>query len=89
LYLYSLAAINNVEAEISARAEARNLLEGYLYRLTGLLGDDPSSDALQKFSTAEEQKFLSTGAQAAFEWMAEEADTADLKTLKGKRSHLE
>lgn len=85
----SLAAINQVEADISARAEGRNILEGYLYRLSGLLGPDAPSDALQRFGTEDERAKLSSGVQEAFEWMSEEAEGADVATLLKKRSTLE
>ena len=64
-------------------------MEGYLYRLSGLLGPDAPSDALHRFGTDEERAKLNAGVQEAFEWMNEEAETADVATLLKKRSSLE
>jgi hypothetical protein len=57
--------------------------------LSGLLGPDAPSDALQRFGTDEERAKLSAGVQEAFEWMSEEAETASVETLLKKRSDLE
>jgi hypoxia up-regulated 1 len=84
-----LAAVNKVEADVSARAEGRNLLEGYLYRLSGLLGPDAHSDALHRFGTEEERQKLTAGVEHALGWMNGEGETADVQTLLNKRADLE
>ena len=78
-----------MEADVSARAEGRNLLEGYLYRLSGLLSPDAPSDALFRFGTDSERDKLEIGVKEAFEWMNEAGDSADVQTLLKKRADLE
>jgi hypothetical protein len=64
-------------------------LEGYLYRLSGLLSADGPSDALFRFGTDSEREKLDAGVKGAFEWMNEEGDSADVQTLLKKRADLE
>lgn len=72
-----------------AREEARNLLEGYLYRLANLLDPDTDNMALQEYSTPEEQDRLRQMKDEAFEWLLENAEGADEKALKEKRFAIE
>lgn len=85
----SLSSIAAYESAKSAREEARNLLEGYMYRLSGLLQPEPEIKALKDFSTESERAVLSKALAETFEWLSDNAERADEKTLRSKRSDLE
>ncbi|RXK35481.1 hypothetical protein M231_07259 [Tremella mesenterica] len=84
-----LSAVASFEAAKTAREEARNLLEGYLYRLSGLLDDDAENRALHEFATKEEREKMGKLMRESFEWLGEHAERADEMTLKLKRAALE
>ncbi|OCF36427.1 hypoxia up-regulated 1 [Kwoniella heveanensis BCC8398] len=84
-----LTSIAAFESAKFAREEARNLLEGYLYRLSGLLSDDAENKALHEFATEQEKKTLRKSVDETMEWLGEEAERADEKTLRQKRADLE
>ncbi|WVF72219.1 hypothetical protein IAT40_007031 [Kwoniella sp. CBS 6097] len=84
-----LTSIAAFESAKFAREEARNLLEGYLYRLSGLLSDDAENKALHEFASEKERKTLRKNVDEAMEWLGEEAERADEKTLRKKRADLE
>jgi hypoxia up-regulated 1 len=83
-----LAKIQQVEAEVLEREEARNVLEGFLYRLQRVL-DGSDTKALQIHGSEEEKQKLTEGLASAFAWLAEHADTADAASLKKVRTDLE
>lgn len=85
----SLASIASFEAARTSREEARNMLEGYLYRLTGLLDPQTDNTALQEYSKPDEQDKLRVLKEETFEWLLENAEGADEKTLREKRTELE
>lgn len=87
--LNRLHAIEAVERQVVEKAEARNQLEGYLYRLQNLLGPDAGSKALQDFSTESEKKQLEAALAAGFEWMSENADKANAADLRDQRDDIE
>ncbi|KAI9637842.1 Hsp70 protein-domain-containing protein [Dioszegia hungarica] len=84
-----LASIASFEAARTSREEARNMLEGYLYRLTGLLDPQTDNTALQEYSKPDEQDKLRVLKEETFEWLLENAEGADEKTLREKRTELE
>ncbi|KAL7419623.1 lumenal Hsp70 protein [Cryptotrichosporon argae] len=84
-----LASIAKHEAAVAAREEARNALEGYLYRLSNLLSPEADNRALAEFGTEKERAALGALLQETFAWLADEADRADAKTLIAKRAALE
>ncbi|WWC69381.1 uncharacterized protein I206_103320 [Kwoniella pini CBS 10737] len=84
-----LQSIATFESAKFAREEARNLLEGYLYRLSGLLSEDADNKALHEYATAKERETLRKLVDKSMEWLGDHAETADEATLKGKRSDLE
>ncbi|KAL1405468.1 lumenal Hsp70 protein [Vanrija albida] len=84
-----LSSIATFEAAMKARAEARNMLEGYLYRLQNLLSDDAENRALHEFAKPAERSTLSKLVEETFEWLHDHADDADVKTLLEKRTALE
>ncbi|KAK8869653.1 hypothetical protein IAR55_000221 [Kwoniella newhampshirensis] len=88
----TLARLNSIasfEASKAAREEARNSLEGYLYRLSGFLSADADNKAVQEYSTKEEQKTLKALVDETFEWLGEHAESAEEKLLRAKRAALE
>jgi hypoxia up-regulated 1 len=84
-----LTSISSFEAAKTAREEARNLLEGYLYRLSGLLDAETDNKSLLEYSTPAEQEALSRLLKESFEWLSDHAEKADKKTLQAKRGALE
>ncbi|WVQ70033.1 uncharacterized protein L199_008257 [Kwoniella botswanensis] len=84
-----LQSIAAYESAKFAREEARNLLEGYLYRLSGLLSPDSDIKALHEYATQAERDKIRDLVDKTMEWLGDHAETADEKTLKGKRSDLE
>ncbi|WRT67203.1 uncharacterized protein IL334_004169 [Kwoniella shivajii] len=84
-----LSSIAKFESAKFAREEARNLLEGYLYRLSGLLSPDSESKALHEYATKEERSKLQKSVDSAMEWLGDHAEEADEKTLRAKRADIE
>ncbi|WWC61044.1 uncharacterized protein I303_103622 [Kwoniella dejecticola CBS 10117] len=84
-----LQSIASFESAKFAREEARNLLEGYLYRLSGLLSQDADNKALHEYASAKERDTLRKLVDKSMEWLGDHAETADEATLKGKRADLE
>ncbi|WVW83006.1 hypothetical protein I302_105022 [Kwoniella bestiolae CBS 10118] len=84
-----LQSIANFESAKFSREEARNLLEGYLYRLSGLLSPDSELRALHEYATQAERDKIRVLLDKTMEWLGDHAETADEETLKGKRSDLE
>lgn len=84
-----LASIATFEAAMRAREEARNILEGYLYRLSNLLEEDAENRALHEFATDSERANLKDLVAVTFDWLHENAEDADVKTLFGKRTAIE
>ena len=88
LMLDSLTSVASFEAAKGSREEARNLLEGYLYRLSGLLNVDADNRALHDFATEAERTTLSELLRASFEWLSDNAERADEASLRQKREAL-
>jgi hypoxia up-regulated 1 len=84
----SLTSIASFESAKHSREEARNLLEGYLYRLQNFLSPDSDNKALRAYSTEEERTKLSNLLAQTFEWLGDNAEKADEKTLRAKRTEL-
>lgn len=78
-----------IENSKAAREEARNMLEGYLYRLQNLLSPEASQRALHEFAKADERKRMTKLLEETFEWLAEKAESASEAELKKKRADLE
>ncbi|ORX33442.1 Hsp70 protein-domain-containing protein [Kockovaella imperatae] len=83
-----LTSIAAYEKAKFAREEARNLLEGYLYRLSGLLSPDAENRALWEYGTQKEREGLQKLMEETFEWLGDHAEKAEEKTLVEKRSTL-
>lgn len=83
-----LVAIDNAERAQRRREEERNQLESYIYKLRDVLQSDPET-VFMVYSTTEERDALSNILAEVTSWMHEEAETADLSSLREKRSALE
>ena len=70
-----LAALDATALARMKRAEARNHLEGYLYRLRDLLDGDADTPFMG-FSKEEEREKLAAGLQETMHWLNEESDSA-------------
>ena len=86
--LARLSTVDNEEAAKRRREEARNSLEGYLYRIRDLL-DDYSETPFMKCSQESERKAIADRLQQTFAWLNEEGDHAETWQYLDKRSSLE
>lgn len=84
-----MQSIVTYENAKSSREEARNALEGYLYRVSNLLSPDSDNKGLQDFSTDKERDALSKLVASTFDWLADHAEGAEEKILRQKRDDLE
>ncbi|PVF96398.1 actin-like ATPase domain-containing protein [Serendipita vermifera] len=83
-----LQAVDNAEMLRHKKEEARNMLEGYLYRMRDLL-DGGETSPFMLFSKPEERKKLEDKMWDGFRWVNEEAETADIKELWSRRDEME
>ncbi|GAA5888399.1 hypothetical protein JCM6882_008607 [Rhodosporidiobolus microsporus] len=73
-----------------AREEARNVLEAYVYRVRDLLeGGSLESEAFVAASIDSERKAVKDLNEKTTEWLWDEGEQADTKTLKEKKKDLE
>ncbi|KAH7910567.1 hypothetical protein BJ138DRAFT_1087445 [Hygrophoropsis aurantiaca] len=87
-----LRAIDDKEAAKVRREEARNSLEGYLYRLRDLLepdNNDGSETPFMKCSKPSERAALSKQVHEAMAWLHDDGEMADTAQLWGKCGVLE
>ncbi len=85
---HRLSNIHRVEREVLEREEARNVLEGFLYRLQRVL-DGGDTQALAIHGKPAEINRLKQGLSEALAWLSENADTADAESLRKVRGDLE
>lgn len=83
-----LIAVDQAEKATRKREEARNMLEGYLYRLRDLLSGEELSPFML-FSKPEERRKLEDKMNDAFRWLNDEGEKADLKDLWSRREEME
>ncbi|KZT50948.1 actin-like ATPase domain-containing protein [Calocera cornea HHB12733] len=83
-----LTAINAAEQAKRRREEERNQLESYLYKLRDVLQADEET-VFMTYSSGEERDTLSRILAEVSSWMHENAETADLPSLKEKRAALD
>ncbi|KAI0944585.1 hypothetical protein AcW1_002258 [Taiwanofungus camphoratus] len=84
-----LLALDSEEAAKRRKEEARNTLEGYLYRLRDLLGDENPDTPFMKCSQELERNAIADKLQEVFSWMQEYGEDAEMVELLDKRSALE
>ena len=86
--MFRLSAIDAKEAAKRRREEARNNLEGYLYRLRDLLEGD-EENPFKQCSKPEERQLLTEKMEDALHWLNNEADDAETVQFWDKRSVIE
>ncbi len=84
-----LAAIDREEASKQRRGEARNSLEGYLYRVRDLLEDENSETPFKKCSQEQERQIIQSKLEEGFNWLHEHGDDADTKQYIDQRASIE
>ncbi|TBU57224.1 actin-like ATPase domain-containing protein [Dichomitus squalens] len=84
-----LKAIDAEEGAKRRREEARNTLEGYIYKLRDLLADESSDSPFMKCSQSSERKRLAEKVDEAYAWLQEHGDDADTIQYIDQRSALE
>lgn len=85
-----LRSIASFEAAMHAREEARNMLEGYLYKLQNMLDEDEEAHKnLHTFSTKQERDAIKNLVVSTLDWLHENAEDANVQTLIGKRTAIE
>ncbi|KAI0830309.1 actin-like ATPase domain-containing protein [Trametes gibbosa] len=84
-----LLAVDAEESTKRRREEARNTLEGYIYKLRDLLGDGASESPFVKCSQAAERKALAEKTDETLVWLQDHGDDADTIQYIDKRTALE
>ncbi|KAI0772399.1 actin-like ATPase domain-containing protein [Trametes elegans] len=84
-----LLAVDAEENAKRKREEARNTLEGYIYKLRDLLQDESSESPFVKCSQSAERKALAEKVDETLAWLTEHGDDADTIQYIDKRSALE
>lgn len=80
--------MDNEENAKRRREEARNSLEGYLYRVRDLL-DDQAETPFRMCSQETERKTIAQKLQEAITWLNEEGDSAETWEYLDKRNSVE
>ncbi|KAH7100496.1 HSP70-domain-containing protein [Auriculariales sp. MPI-PUGE-AT-0066] len=83
-----LRALDTAEKNARLNSEARNVLEGYIYRLRDLVSGDKASPFFE-FSSESERKKLEDKLEEVSAWMADLGDTASTTELVEKKRSLE
>ncbi|KAH8079815.1 heat shock protein 70 family [Cristinia sonorae] len=83
-----LAAIDREEAAKRRKEEARNSLEGYLYRVRDLLEED-STTPFMKCSQEQERNSMREKLDETFSWLYDQGDDAQTADYIQKRSAIE
>lgn len=78
------------EKALEEKAEAINLLEGYVYRVRDLISEAESSETrFKEFSTEEERAHFKQLLEETADWLHVSGSEADTTTLRAKRQALE
>ncbi|KAF7373516.1 Actin-like ATPase domain-containing protein [Mycena sanguinolenta] len=84
-----LRAIDLDEAAVARKEEARNSLEGYLYRMRDLLDEENRDTPFKQCSQEEERKAIAAKLDESFEWLHDKGDVAETSQFLDKRNALE
>ncbi|KAF9265145.1 actin-like ATPase domain-containing protein [Marasmius fiardii PR-910] len=84
-----LRAIDIEEAVKNRKEEARNTLEGYLYRLRDLLDEENRDTPFKQCSQPSERTALQAKMEETFTWLHDKGDIAETSQLLDKRTSLE
>ncbi|OBZ74655.1 Heat shock protein 17 [Grifola frondosa] len=88
-FSYRLVTVDNEEAAKRRREDARNTLEGYLYRVRDLLEDDSSDSPFRKCSQEVERKAMAEKLEETLAWLHDLGDDADTIQYIDKRNAVE
>ena len=83
-----MVAIDKEEANKRFKEEARNSLEGYLYRVRDLL-EDTSATPFMRCSQERERVAMREKLEQTFGWLHDEGEDADTVEYIGRRSAIE
>jgi len=85
-----LLAVDQAELTERQREEARNTLEGYIYRLRDLLDESAlSMTVFAEYSTPEERSKLFELVDQTSQWLNEESDKAQTAEFQQKKEKLQ
>ena len=85
-----LRAVDYDEAAKQRKEEARNSLEGYLYRVRDLLDEEGQQDTpFMKCSQASERKALAEKVSDSIAWLHDKGDLAETSQFWDKRNAVE
>lgn len=84
-----LVAIDREEAGKRRKEEARNSLEGYLYRVRDLLDDENQETPFKKCSQEKERQAILAKLEEGFEWLHEHGDDAKTQQYIDQRAAIE
>ncbi|KAG7087443.1 hypothetical protein E1B28_013409 [Marasmius oreades] len=84
-----LRAMDVEEAAKNRKEEARNTLEGYLYRLRDLLDEENRDTPFKQCSQPSERAALEEKMEETFAWLHDRGDIAETSQLLDKRTSLE
>jgi hypoxia up-regulated 1 len=81
-----------IDLDESAKArkeEARNTLEGYLYKLRDLLDEENKDTPFKECSQPQERSAISVKLEETFTWLHDKGDVAETSQFLDKRNALE
>jgi len=84
-----LRVLDNEEAARNRKDEARNTLEGYLYRLRDLAENESQDTPFKKCSTESERQAIMEKLEESFLWLHDKGDVAETSHFLDKRIVLE
>ncbi|KAI0369349.1 actin-like ATPase domain-containing protein [Pilatotrama ljubarskyi] len=84
-----LLAVDAEETAKRKREEARNTLEGYIYKLRDLLQDESSESPFVKCSQSSERKAIAEKVDETLAWLQDHGEDADTMQYIDKRTALE
>jgi hypoxia up-regulated 1 len=86
---FRLRVIDRIEAAKQRKEEARNSLEGYLYRVRDLLADENEEHPFRKCSQASERKAIAEKLEESITWLHDKGDVAETHHFYDKRNAVE
>lgn len=87
--MYRLRQVDYEEAAKQRKEEARNNLEGYLYRVRDLLDENNTDTPFRKCSQDSERKHLSEKVSEAITWLHDKGDLAETSQFWDKLNTIE
>jgi hypoxia up-regulated 1 len=84
-----LRAIDREEAAQVRKEDARNTLEGYLYRVRDLLDESNPEHPFMKCSQKSERKEIGEKLEQTIAWLHEKGDIAETSQFYDKRNIIE